>query len=183
MLPSVLFKVCHEPCGPSDLLIQRKMAPPDAYPEDRGHLLGDGIGGMPPGWVKIPGCQKFQPARTLLPSELSSHILCYAPPENPRSVTRECTAHLSSQLRFSRARAFKCSSLLSTHTCMSWYHWTWTCHRPRRTIRRVSFVLVVFRLRCLSCTVNGKSGQCGEYADLRGSNGEWISLMITGCIV
>ena len=102
MLPSVLLNLCHVPCGPFLNGSQSKMAPLDTSGEDLAQRARRWNWTDASRLGENPGCQKFHAARALVPSEPSSHILCY-PPLDQKQVSRsfksECSAHPPPLLR------------------------------------------------------------------------------------
>ena len=149
------------------------MAPLDSNPDDHGHLLGDGIGRMPRGCAKTEDARNSQAAPALvLSGPSSSHILGYAPLEKQATsfCTSESPAHVLSHLRSFPSTRFQVQL-------------TGTCFQCPGTLGdgcvigrfgEPPFVLVLFRLRCLRCTGNGKCGQGIDLVDNSGSNCEHV---------
>ena len=157
----------------SDRMGKGKMAPLDSNPEDHGHLLGDGIGRMPRGCGKNRGCQKFQSRSCagafrafiithsrLRASGKTGNALLHVGKPCARTFAPSIFPEHALSSAAPLVRAF--NVLVPLGKCVS----------SDDSVSRLC--LVLFWLRCLRCTGNGKCGQGVDLVDNSGSNCEHV---------
>ena len=127
-----------------------------------------------------PGCQQLQAARA--PSELSSHISLLHASEAKKQVTRSFTPESTA----SQLLSFPRPTVIHPWSLFLRTRGPRTCFRSLGTLWGGRGIVLdgrfgaspspsfVFRLRWLSCTSKGKSGQVDSLVDNRGSNGEHV---------